>query len=170
MSRIVKPVEELDWDLEAAERGGHSHFMLKEIHEQPTSLEATMRGRIQRSPAAVKLGGLSDVAGILSEARRIIFTACGTSWHAGLIGKFMVEEFARVQADVEYASEWRYRNPVLEPGTVVVGISQSGETADTLAALSLAQEKIPWQRYRWPRRRARPHWASSTWWEAPSPG
>jgi glucosamine--fructose-6-phosphate aminotransferase (isomerizing) len=141
MSRIVKPVEELDWDLEAAERGGHSHFMLKEIHEQPTSLEATMRGRIQRSPAAVKLGGLSDVAGILSEARRIVLTACGTSWHAGLIGKFMIEEFARVQADVEYASEWRYRNPVLEPGTVVVGISQSGETADTLAALSLAQEK-----------------------------
>ncbi len=141
MSRIVKPVEELDWDLEAVERGGHSHFMLKEIHEQPTSLEATMRGRIQRSPAAVKLGGLSDVAGILLEARRIIFTACGTSWHAGLIGKFMVEEYARVQADVEYASEWRYRNPVLEPGTVVVGVSQSGETADTLAALSLAKEK-----------------------------
>jgi glucosamine--fructose-6-phosphate aminotransferase (isomerizing) len=141
MSRIVKPVEEIDWDLEAAERGGHAHFMLKEIHEQPTSLEATLRGRIQSSPAAVKLGGLSDVAGILSEARRIIFTACGTSWHAGLIGKFMVEEYARVQADVEYASEWRYRNPVLEPGTVIVGVSQSGETADTLAALSLAMEK-----------------------------
>ena len=141
MSRIVKPVEVLDWDLEAAERGGHAHFMLKEICEQPTSLEATLRGRIQRSSPAVKLGGLSDVAGVLSEARRIIFTACGTSWHAGLIGKFMVEEYARVQADVEYASEWRYRNPVLEPGTVVVGVSQSGETADTLAALSLAKEK-----------------------------
>ena len=141
MSRIVKPVEELDWDLEAAERGGHAHFMLKEIHEQPTSLEATMRGRIQHSFPAVKLGGLADVAGVLSEARRIVFTACGTSWHAGLIGKFMVEEYARVQADVEYASEWRYRNPVLEPGTVVVGVSQSGETADTLAALSLARER-----------------------------
>ncbi len=141
MSRIVKPVEVLDWDLEAAERGGHAHFMLKEICEQPTSLEATLRGRIQRSSPAVKLGGLSDVAGVLSEARRIIFTACGTSWHAGLIGKFMVEEYARVQADVEYASEWRYRNPVLEPGTVVVGVSQSGETADTLAALSLAKER-----------------------------
>ena len=115
--------------------------MLKEIFEQPTSLEATLRGRIQRANPAVKLGGLSDVAGVLSEARRIIFTACGTSWHAGLIGKFMVEEYARVQADVEYASEWRYRNPVLEPGTVVVGVSQSGETADTLAALALAQEK-----------------------------
>ena len=84
---------------------------------------------------------MSEVVGVLSEARRIIFTACGTSWHAGLIGKFMVEEYARVQADVEYASEWRYRNPVLEPGTVVVGVSQSGETADTLAALSLAKEK-----------------------------
>ena len=141
MSRIVKPVEVLDWDLEAAERGGHAHFMLKEILEQPTSLEATLRGRIQRSTPAVKLGGMSEVAGVLSEARRIIFTACGTSWHAGLIGKFMVEEYARVQADVEYASEWRYRNPVLEPGTVVVGVSQSGETADTLAALSLAKEK-----------------------------
>jgi glucosamine--fructose-6-phosphate aminotransferase (isomerizing) len=141
MSRIVKPVEVLDWDLEAAERGGHAHFMLKEILEQPTSLEATLRGRIQRSTPAVKLGGMSEVAGVLSEARRIIFTACGTSWHAGLIGKFMVEEHARVQADVEYASEWRYRNPVLEPGTVVVGVSQSGETADTLAALSLAKEK-----------------------------
>ena len=141
MSRIVKPVEVLDWDLEAAERGGHAHFMLKEILEQPTSLEATLRGRIQRSTPAVKLGGMSEVAGVLSEARRIIFTACGTSWHAGLIGKFMVEEYARVQADVEYASEWRYRDPVFEPGTVVVGVSQSGETADTLAALSLAKEK-----------------------------
>jgi glucosamine--fructose-6-phosphate aminotransferase (isomerizing) len=141
LSRIVKPVEVLDWDLEAAERGGHAHFMLKEILEQPTSLEATLRGRIQRSTPAVKLGGMSEVAGVLSEARRIIFTACGTSWHAGLIGKFMVEEYARVQADVEYASEWRYRNPVLEPGTVVVGVSQSGETADTLAALSLAKER-----------------------------
>ncbi|NNK49829.1 MAG: glutamine--fructose-6-phosphate transaminase (isomerizing) [Gemmatimonadetes bacterium] len=141
MSRIVKPVEVLDWDLEAAERGGHAHFMLKEIFEQPKSLEATLRGRIQRSSPAVKLGGLSDVAAVLSDARRIVFTACGTSWHAGLVGKFMVEEYARVQADVEYASEWRYRNPVLEPGTVVVGVSQSGETADTLAALSLAREK-----------------------------
>lgn len=141
MTRIVKPVEELDWDLEAAERGGHAHFMLKEINEQPTSLEATLRGRIQRSTPAVKLGGMSDVAGVLSEARRIVFTACGTSWHAGLIGKFMVEEYARIQADVEYASEWRYRNPVFEPGTVVVGVSQSGETADTLAALSLARQK-----------------------------
>jgi glucosamine--fructose-6-phosphate aminotransferase (isomerizing) len=141
MSRIAKPVEELDWDLESAEKGGHAHFMLKEIHEQPSSLAATLRGRIQRSAPLVKLGGLSEVASVLSEANRIVFTACGTSWHAGLIGKFMVEEYARIQADVEYASEWRYRNPVLEPGTVVVGISQSGETADTLAALSLAKEK-----------------------------
>ena len=140
MSRIAKPVEELDWDLEAAEKGGHAHFMLKEIHEQPASIEATLRGRIQRSSPAVKLGGLSEVASVLGETRRVVFTACGTSWHAGLIGKFMVEEYARIQADVEYASEWRYRNPVLEPGTVVVGISQSGETADTLAALSLAKD------------------------------
>ncbi len=141
LSRIAKPVEELDWDLESAEKGGHAHFMLKEIHEQPSSLAATLRGRIQRSTPVVKLGGLSEVASVLGETNRVVFTACGTSWHAGLIGKFMVEEYARVQADVEYASEWRYRNPVLEPGTVVVGISQSGETADTLAALSLAKEK-----------------------------
>ena len=140
MARVVKPIEVLDWDLESAERGGHAHFMLKEIVEQPKSLESTLRGRIQRSTPAVKLGGLSEVAGALSEARRIIFTACGTSWHASMIGKFMVEEYARVQAEVEYASEWRYRNPVLEPGTVVVGVSQSGETADTLAALGLAKE------------------------------
>ena len=141
LSRIAKPVEELDWDLESAEKGGHAHFMLKEIHEQPSSLAATLRGRIQRSTPVVKLGGLSEVASVLGETNRVVFTACGTSWHAGLIGKFMVEEYARIQADVEYASEWRYRNPVLEPGTVVVGISQSGETADTLAALSLAKEK-----------------------------
>jgi glucosamine--fructose-6-phosphate aminotransferase (isomerizing) len=140
MSRIVKPVEVLDWDLETAERGGHAHFMLKEIFEQPKSLEATLRGRIQRSTPAVKLGGLSEVAGTLSEVRRVIFTACGTSWHASMIGKYMVEEYARIPADVEYASEWRYRNPVLEPGTLVVGVSQSGETADTLAALGLARE------------------------------
>ncbi len=141
MSRVVKPVEEIEWNLEEAERGGYEHFMLKEIHEQPDSLSATLRGRVVRGSPAVKLGGLSDVAGPLSETRRVVFTACGTSWHAGLIGKFMIEQYAGLQADVEYASEWRYRNPVLEPGTVVVGISQSGETADTLAALSLAKEK-----------------------------
>jgi len=141
MSRVVKPVEEIEWNLAEVERAGHPHFMLKEIHEQPESLAATLRGRIVRGTPAVKLGGLGDLAGPLAEARRVVFTACGTSWHAGLIGKFMVEEYARVQADVEYASEWRYRNPVLEPGTVVVGISQSGETADTLAALSLAKQR-----------------------------
>jgi glucosamine--fructose-6-phosphate aminotransferase (isomerizing) len=141
MKRVSKPVEVIEWDLEEAEQSGFSHFMLKEIHEQPSSLESTMRGRIHQEMPAVKLGGLTEVAPMLAEARRVVFTACGTSWHAGLIGKFLVEQYSRVQAEVEYASEWRYRDPVLEPGTVVVGISQSGETADTLAALSLARDK-----------------------------
>jgi glucosamine--fructose-6-phosphate aminotransferase (isomerizing) len=141
MTRVAKPVEEIEWNVHEAERGGYPHFMLKEIHEQPASLAATTRGRILPEVPAVKLGGLTDVAEAVAAARRVVFTACGTSWHSGMIGKFMLEQYARIQADVEYASEWRYRDPVLEPGTVVIGISQSGETADTLAALSLARER-----------------------------
>ncbi len=141
MVRVDKPIHQIDWDLQEAEKGGYEHYMLKEIHEQPETIECTLRGRIVKGPAAVKLGGLTDFAPVLAGAKRIVFTACGTSWHAGLIGKFMVEQFARVQADVEYASEWRYRDPVLDPDTVVVGISQSGETADTLAAIQLATDR-----------------------------
>ncbi|MEN8144854.1 MAG: glutamine--fructose-6-phosphate transaminase (isomerizing) [Gemmatimonadota bacterium] len=141
MVRVDKPVHQIEWDLEEAEKGGFDHYMLKEIHEQPEAIESSLRGRIVRDQAAVKLGGLADFAPVLAGAKRIVFTACGTSWHAGLIGKFMVEQFARIQADVEYASEWRYRDPVLDPETVVVGISQSGETADTLAAIELATER-----------------------------
>ncbi len=140
MVKVDKPVSELEWDLPALERGGYEHFMLKEIHEQPETLESTMRGRILRDRPAVRLGGLGDLAPELAEARRVIVTACGTSWHAAMIGKFMLEELTRIPTEVEYASEWRYRNPVLEEGTVVIGVSQSGETADTLAAVSMARE------------------------------
>jgi glucosamine--fructose-6-phosphate aminotransferase (isomerizing) len=115
--------------------------MLKEIHEQPDTIEATLRGRIADGGRAVRLGGLRDVAEELDGVRRIIFTACGTSWHAGQIGAYLMEEIARIPSSVEYASEWRYRDPVLPGGTLVVGISQSGETADTLAALELARER-----------------------------
>jgi glucosamine--fructose-6-phosphate aminotransferase (isomerizing) len=140
MARVDKRVEEIEWNLEEAERGGYAHYMLKEIHEQPETISATMRGRIVPGGSSVHLGGLRDLAAPLRAARRVVFTACGTSWHAGQIGAYMLEELARIPASVEYASEWRYRNPVLEPGTVVIGISQSGETADTLAALQLAHE------------------------------
>jgi glucosamine--fructose-6-phosphate aminotransferase (isomerizing) len=141
MSRVTMKVEEIDWEIEEAERGGYSHYMLKEIHEQPATITSTMRGRILADRQGVRLGGLRDVAESLDAARRVIFTACGTSWHAGQIGAYLLEELARIPATVEYASEWRYRDPVLQSGTVVVGISQSGETADTLAAIELAGER-----------------------------
>ncbi|MFQ5688777.1 MAG: glutamine--fructose-6-phosphate transaminase (isomerizing) [Gemmatimonadota bacterium] len=140
MTRVEKAVSELEWDLPVAERDGYPHFMLKEIHDQPASLEATMRGRLVDDPASARLGGLDALKPALSGVRRVLITACGTSWHSALLGKFLIEEFARIPTQVEYASEWRYRNPLLEPDALVVGISQSGETADTLAALSLARE------------------------------
>ncbi|MFW6083878.1 MAG: glutamine--fructose-6-phosphate transaminase (isomerizing) [Gemmatimonadota bacterium] len=141
MSHVDKEIEEIEWDLQEAERGGYPHYMLKEIHEQPETIEATLRGRIVNGDREVRLGGLRDVAGELDDVRRVIFTACGTSWHAGQIGAYLVEELARIPASVEYASEWRYRDPVLHNGTLVVAISQSGETADTLAAVELARER-----------------------------
>ncbi|HSM07816.1 MAG TPA: glutamine--fructose-6-phosphate transaminase (isomerizing), partial [Gemmatimonadota bacterium] len=141
MTRVDKQIEEIEWDLQEAERGGYPHYMLKEIHEQPDTIEATLRGRIADGGRAVRLGGLHDVADRLDEVRRVIFTACGTSWHAGQIGAYLTEEIARIPASVEYASEWRYRDPVLHNGTLIVGISQSGETADTLAALELARDR-----------------------------
>ncbi|MGI9037222.1 MAG: glutamine--fructose-6-phosphate transaminase (isomerizing), partial [Gemmatimonadota bacterium] len=141
MSKVDKEIEEIEWDLQAAERGGYPHYMLKEIHEQPETIASTLRGRIVGGGTAVRLGGLRDVSEQLAAARRVVFTACGTSWHAGQIGAYLVEELARIPACVEYASEWRYRDPVLEPDTLVVGISQSGETADTLAAVELAQRR-----------------------------
>jgi glucosamine--fructose-6-phosphate aminotransferase (isomerizing) len=140
MSRVDKEIEEIEWDLQQAERGGYPHYMLKEIHEQPETITATLRGRIPEG-RSVRLGGLEEIAEKLDSVHRIIFTACGTSWHAGQIGAYLMEELARIPTSVEYASEWRYRDPVLHAGTLVVAISQSGETADTLAAIELARER-----------------------------
>jgi glucosamine--fructose-6-phosphate aminotransferase (isomerizing) len=136
---IKKQVEEITFDLEHIEKGGYDHFMLKEIHEQPETLRNAIRGRILIDEGTAKLGGLGDVTGVMMKARRFIITACGTSWHAALVGKYMLEQYARVPVDVEYASEFRYRDPVLFSDDAVFLISQSGETADTSAALKKAK-------------------------------
>ena len=137
----TKEVQQVEWDLEQIERKGYAHFMLKEICEQPESLADTMRGRIDLEQAEAVLGGVRNFAKDLTRAKRIILTGCGTAWHAGLIGEYLLEDLARVPAEVEYASEFRYRNPIIEDGTVVIAISQSGETADTLAAIREAKNK-----------------------------
>ncbi len=138
---VAKEVHQLEWDLEEIEKGGYDHFMLKEIMEQPESIANAMRGRVLPEEGRIKLGGLADVMDQLRAAERVVICACGTSWHAGLVGEYLIERFARINVEVEYASEFRYRNPVLDPGKdVVVVISQSGETADTLAAVRQAQE------------------------------
>jgi glucosamine--fructose-6-phosphate aminotransferase (isomerizing) len=137
---VAKEVHELEWNLEEIEKGGFEHFMLKEIMEQPDALENAMRGRVRLGDNQIKLGGLQDVLPHLVEADRIIICACGTSWHAALVGEYLLERHARIPVEVEYASEFRYRNPVLQDGDVVLVISQSGETADTLAAVRQAQE------------------------------
>ncbi len=134
-------VQKIELELEAIEKGGYPHFMLKEIFEQPRSVADSMRGRIQPSTGMLQLGGLSGYFDKLVEARRIILVGCGTSWHAGLVAEYLFEELARVNVEVEYASEFRYRNPVIQPDDVVIAISQSGETADTLAAIELAKER-----------------------------
>jgi glucosamine--fructose-6-phosphate aminotransferase (isomerizing) len=136
---ITKVVEELTFDLDQIEKGGFQHFMLKEIHEQPETIQNSMRGRILEEEGTVKLGGLIEVADKVTRAPRLIFAACGTSWHAALIGEYMLEQYARIPVEVEYASEFRYRNPILRKDDVVILISQSGETADTLAALREAK-------------------------------
>lgn len=136
---ITKVVEELTFDLDQIEKGGFAHFMLKEIHEQPETIENSMRGRLLEEEGMVKLGGLGEVADKIIRAPRLIFAACGTSWHAALIGEYMLEQYARIPVEVEYASEFRYRNPILTKDDVVILISQSGETADTLAALREAK-------------------------------
>ncbi len=138
---VSRRVHEVTWDLEAIEKGGYAHFMLKEIHEQPSSLRDVMRGRLLEEEGDARLGGVTLSDEELAAVERIVITACGTSWHAGLIGEYMLEELARIPVDVEYASEFRYRNPVLEDGTLVMAISQSGETADTLAALREARNR-----------------------------
>jgi len=138
---LEKEVHELEWSLSEIEKGGYDHFMLKEIMEQPEAMEDAMRGRVLPEENDIVLGGLHDVWDELVEADRIIIAACGTSWHAGLVGEYLIETFARTPVEVEYASEFRYRNPILRDGDVVLVISQSGETADTLAAVRQAQEK-----------------------------
>jgi glucosamine--fructose-6-phosphate aminotransferase (isomerizing) len=136
-----KFVEELTFDLAQIERGGHDHFMLKEIYEQPDTIRNAMRGRLRVEEGEVKLGGLELVSERLLKARRIVLIGCGTSWHAGLVGEYMLEQIAKVPVEVEYASEFRYRNPLISSDDVVFAISQSGETADTMAALREAKAR-----------------------------
>ncbi|MEM6337515.1 MAG: glutamine--fructose-6-phosphate transaminase (isomerizing), partial [Bacteroidota bacterium] len=138
---LTKEVHQLEWDLEQLEKSGYDHFMLKEIMEQPEALTNAMRGRLLLDENTVKLGGLIHVMENLANARRIIICACGTSWHAGLVGEYLIEEYARIPVEVEYASEFRYRKPILYPDDVVIVISQSGETADTLAAVREAKRQ-----------------------------
>lgn len=140
-TEIPKSIEHISFNLEQIEKGGFDHFMLKEIHEQPETIRNGMRGRLFPATADVKLGGLQPVEEQLRNAKRIILVGCGTSWHAGLVGEYMLEQIAKVPTEVEYASEFRYRNPVVGKGDVVFLISQSGETADTLAALREAKQK-----------------------------
>lgn len=134
-------VHKLDLDLEAIEKGGYEHFMLKEIFEQPNSIADCMRGRLHADEGKLVLGGIREYANALTHAERIVIVACGTSWHAGLVAEYIIEDFCRIPVEVEYASEFRYRNPIIKEGDIIIAISQSGETADTLAALELAKSK-----------------------------
>ncbi|WP_136482061.1 glutamine--fructose-6-phosphate transaminase (isomerizing) [Cognatitamlana onchidii] len=134
-------VQELQINLEQIEKGGYDHFMLKEIHEQPKAITDTYRGRLLRNEAIIKMAGVEDNMKKFLNAKRIIIVACGTSWHAGLVAEYIFEDLARVPVEVEYASEFRYRNPVITEDDVLIAISQSGETADTLAAIKLAKSK-----------------------------
>ena len=140
--RLVSPyVQELKINLEQIEKGGYDHFMLKEIFEQPHAIKDTYRGRLQIDEGIIKMAGIEDNMAKFLNAKRIIIVACGTSWHAGLVAEYIIEELVRVPVEVEYASEFRYRNPVINDSDVVIAISQSGETADTLAAIKLAKER-----------------------------
>lgn len=140
--KLVAPyIHELQLNLEQIEKGGYDHFMLKEIHEQPAVIKDTYRGRLLAEQGIVKLGGLEDYIEKFINADRIIIVACGTSWHAGLVAEYIFEDLVRIPVEVEYASEFRYRNPVISEKDVVIAISQSGETADTLAAIKLAKSK-----------------------------
>lgn len=139
---LVDPfIHQLQLDLASIEKGGYDHFMLKEIFEQPKSIEDTYRGRLLPDQGMIKLGGLEEYKDKFLNANRIIVVACGTSWHAGLVGEYLFEDLARIPVEVEYASEFRYRNPVINENDVIIAISQSGETADTLAAIKMAKEK-----------------------------
>ena len=139
---LVDPyVQELQMNLEQIEKGGYEHFMLKEIHEQPNAITDTYRGRMLVDKGIIRMAGIDDNMERIANARRIIIVACGTSWHAGLVAEYIFEDIARIPVEVEYASEFRYRNPVISENDVVIAISQSGETADTMAAIKLAKEK-----------------------------
>ncbi|MHC4561903.1 MAG: glutamine--fructose-6-phosphate transaminase (isomerizing) [Planctomycetota bacterium] len=138
---ISKEIDQIEWSLEEIAKGGFEHFMLKEIFEQPAVARTAMSGRIDLREVGIKLGGLQGIDRELVKARKVILTACGTAWHAGLVGEYLFEDLAKIPTEVEYASEFRYRNPIVEDGTVVIAISQSGETADTLAALREAKHK-----------------------------
>jgi glucosamine--fructose-6-phosphate aminotransferase (isomerizing) len=139
---LVDPyIQELQMNLEQIEKGGYDHFMLKEIYEQPNVIKDTYRGRLLANQGIIQMAGIEDNLEKFLHAERIIIVACGTSWHAGLVAEYVIEEFARISVEVEYASEFRYRNPIINKNDVVIAISQSGETADTLAAIKLAKEK-----------------------------
>ncbi len=138
---ITKEIQEITWDLGQIQKGGYDHFMLKEIFEQPQTIRDSFRGRILAESGDVKLGGIQLTDWELRNVRRIIILACGTSWHAGLVGEYLLEEYAHIPVEVEYASEFRYRNPIIEPGTICLTISQSGETIDTLEAMREAKRK-----------------------------
>ena len=140
-SLVAPYMQELQINLEQIEKGGYDHFMLKEIHEQPKAIKDTYRGRLLREEAIIKMAGIEDNMKKFLNANRIIIVACGTSWHAGLVAEYIFENLARVPVEVEYASEFRYRNPVINEKDIVIAISQSGETADTLAAIKLAKSK-----------------------------
>jgi glucosamine--fructose-6-phosphate aminotransferase (isomerizing) len=134
-------IQELELKLESLEKGGFEHFMMKEIFEQPRSIRDCMRGRIFPLEGKVELGGIKQYTDKLKNAERIIIIACGTSWHAGLTGEYLIEEYGRIKVEVEYASEFRYRNPIITDKDIVMAVSQSGETADTLAAIEIAKER-----------------------------
>ncbi len=139
--KIDSPIEEVSWTLDQIEKAGYDHFMLKEIHEQPTTLRNAFRGRLNLEEGIPRLNGLNLQYDELRRINRIIITACGTSWHAAMIGKYMIEELARVTVEVEYASEFRYRSPIIDDNTLLFAISQSGETADTLAAMREGKQR-----------------------------
>ncbi len=138
---VTKDVEEVEWTLDQIELGGHEYFMEKEIFEQPKVLETCLRGRLDLRDHCIHLGGIVDCARELVRAQRVVLTGCGTAWHAALVGEYLLEDLARIPAETDYASEFRYRNPIIDAGTVVIVVSQSGETSDTLAALQEAKQR-----------------------------
>jgi glucosamine--fructose-6-phosphate aminotransferase (isomerizing) len=139
-SLVAPYIQELQLNLEQIEKGGYDHFMLKEIYEQPDAISDTYRGRMLVNENLIRMAGIDDNIEKFLNAKRIIIVACGTSWHAGLVAEYIFEDIARIPVEVEYASEFRYRNPIINKDDVVIAISQSGETADTMAAINLAKE------------------------------